>query len=92
MSLFYKKNSSRVNNQISDYEFRQKLAQKNIFSTNSAINNPVQSSEFYISENDRLFGDNFATGEYLRRKQEIEKKNQKYKFRQNQLLERERRR
>jgi len=50
---------------------------KNRFSTNSAINNPVQSSEFYISENDRLFGDNFATGEYLRRKQEIEKKKSK---------------
>ena len=68
------------------------MAEKNRFSTNAGINNPVQSSEFYISENDRLFGDNFATGEYLRRKQEIEKKKEKYKFRQNQLLERERKR
>ena len=68
------------------------MREKNRFSTNSNINNPDSKSEFYISENDRLFGDNFATGEYLRRKQEIEKKKEKYKFRQNQLIDRERKR
>ena len=68
------------------------MMQKNRYSTNSSINNPVHNSEFYISENDRLFGDNFATGEYLRRKQEIEKKKEKYKLKQNQLFERERKR
>ena len=68
------------------------MSQKNRFATNSNINNPLPDSEFYISENDRLFGDNFATGEYLRRKQEIEKKKEKYKLRQNQTFERERKR
>ena len=68
------------------------MREKNRFSTNSNINNPDTKSEFYISENDRLFGDNFATGEYLRRKQEIEKKKEKYKFKQNQLFDRERKR
>ena len=46
----------------------------------------------YISENDRLFGDNFATADYHRRKMENEKKKEKYKFSQNQLFERERKR
>ena len=68
------------------------MNQKNRYTTNSNINNPLPNSEFYISESDRLFGDNFATGEYLRRKQENEKKKEKYKFRQNQLFERERKR
>ena len=68
------------------------MREKNRFTTNSNINNPDPNSEFYISENDRIFGDNFATGEYYRRKQENEKKKEKYKFRQNQLFERERKR
>ena len=77
---------------MENYDFVQKMREKNRFVTNSNINNPDSKSEFYISENDRLFGDNFATGEYLRRKQENEKKKEKYKFRQNQLFERERKR
>ena len=68
------------------------MRDKNRFTTNSSINNPDPSSEFYISENDRIFGDNFATGEYYRRKQENEKKKEKYKLKQNQLMERERKR
>ena len=68
------------------------MKEKNRFRTNTNINNPDPSSEFYISENDRIFGDNFATGEYYRRKQENEKKKEKYKFKQNQLMERERKR
>ena len=81
-----------MNNQNQDYDFIQKMRDKNRFTTNSNINNPVHNSEFYISENDRLFGDNFATGEYYRRKQENEKKKEKYKLKQNQLFERERKR
>ena len=50
------------------------MREKNRFTTNSNINNPDPNSEFYISENVRIFGDNFATGEYYRRKQENEKK------------------
>ena len=72
--------------------FAQKIKEKNRFTSNSNINNPDPSSEFFISENDRIFGDNFATGEYYRRKQENEKKKEKYKFKQNQLMERERKR
>ena len=77
---------------MENYNFREIMNQKNRYTTNSNINNPLPNSEFYISENDRLFGDNFATGEYLRRKQENEKKKEKYKYRQNQLFERERKR
>ena len=77
---------------MENYNFREKMREKNRYSSNSEINNPLHDSEFYISENDRLFGDNFATGEYLRRKQEIEKKKGMYKYRQNQALERERKR
>ena len=62
------------------------MNQRNKYSGNSNINKPLQNSEFYISEDERLFGDNFATGEYIRRKQEIEKRKERYKFRQNQLL------
>ena len=68
------------------------MRQKNRFSTNNDINNPEHTSDMYISENDRLFGDNFATADYNRRKMENEKKKEKYKFRQNQLFERERKR
>ena len=65
---------------------------KNRFSTNNDINNPDHTSDMYISENDRLFGDNFATADYYRRKMENEKKKEKYKLLQNQLFERERKR
>ena len=68
------------------------MREKNQFSTNSGINNPDHVSDMYISENERLFGDNFATADYYRRKMENEKKKEKYKFLQNQLLEREKKR
>ncbi len=66
------------------------MNQKNRFS--SDLNNPDTKSDLYITENERLFGDNFATGEYYRRKEEFKRRQQRYKFRQNQLFERERRR
>ena len=65
---------------------------KNRASSNSGISNPLPQSDFFISEGDRLFGENFATGEYYRRKAENEKKKVRYKIRQNQTMERERRR
>ena len=65
---------------------------KNRSSSNNGINNPLPTSDFFISEGDRLFGENFATGEYYRRKQENEKRKERYKFRQSQTNERERRR
>ena len=65
---------------------------KNRGGSNNAISNPLPNSDFFISEGDRLFGENFATGEYYRRKQENEKKKERYKFRQSQTMERERRR
>ena len=65
---------------------------KNRSSSNNGINNPLPTSDFFISEGDRLFGENFATGEYYRRKQENEKRKERYKFRQEQTNERERRR
>ena len=65
---------------------------KNRASSNNGINNPLPTSAFFISEGDRLFGENFATGEYQRRKQENEKRKERYKFRQSQQNERERRR
>ena len=65
---------------------------KNRSSSNSGISNPLPQSDFFISEGDRLFGENFATGEYYRRKAENEKKKERYKVRQNQTMERERRR
>ena len=60
--------------------------------SNNGISNPLPNSDFFISESDRLFGENFATGEYYRRKQENEKKKERYKIRQNEQMERERRR
>ena len=65
---------------------------KNRSSSNSGISNPLPQSDFFISEGDRLFGEDFATGEYYRRKAENEKKKERYKVRQNQTMERERRR
>ena len=65
---------------------------KNRGGSNNAISNPLPNSDFFISEGDRLFGENFATGEYYRRKQENEKKKERYKFRQSQTMERERQR
>ena len=65
---------------------------KNRASSNSGISNPLPQSDFFISEGDRLFGENFATGEYYRRTAENEKKKERYKIRQNQTMERERRR
>ena len=65
---------------------------KNRGASNNGISNPLPTSDFYISEGDRLFGDNFATGEYYRRKQENEKKKERYKIRQQEQMERERRR
>ena len=65
---------------------------KNRGGSNNAISNPLPNSDFFISEGDRFFGENFATGEYYRRKQENEKKKERYKFRQSQTMERERRR
>ena len=58
--------------------------------SNNGISNPLPNSDFFISESDRLFGENFATGEYYRRKQENEKKKERYKIRQNEQTERER--
>ena len=81
-----------LNNQIEDYNFVQKIREKNRFTTESNINNPEPNSDFYISETNRLLGDNFSTEEYYRRKAEIEKRKNKYKFRQNNFLERERKR
>ena len=52
--------------------------------SNNGISNPLPNSDFFISESDRLFGENFATGEYYRRKQENEKKKERYKIRQNE--------
>ena len=65
---------------------------KNRYSTNNDINNQEHISDMYISENGRFFGDNFATADYYRRKMENEKKNEKYKFLQNHLFEKERKR
>ncbi len=65
---------------------------KNRGGSNNGISNPLPTSDFYISEGDRLFGENFATGEYYRRKQENEKKKERYKIRQQEQMERERRR
>ena len=65
---------------------------KNRGESNNGVSNPLPTSDFFISEGDRLFGDNFATGEYYRRKQEIEKKKERYKIRQQEQMERERRR
>ena len=65
---------------------------KNRGGSNNGISNPLPTSDFFISESDRLFGENFATGEYYRRKQENEKKKERYKIRQQEQMERERRR
>ena len=65
---------------------------KNRGGSNNGISNPLPTSDFFISEGDRLFGENFATGEYYRRKQENEKKKERYKIRQQEQMERERRR
>ena len=46
----------------------------------------------YISENERLFGDNFATADYYKRRIESNKKKEKLNYRQNQFLAREKRR
>ena len=75
-----------------DLNFREQMFLKNRGASNNGISNPLPTSDFYISEGDRLFGDNFATGEYYRRKQENEKKNERYKIRQQEQMERERRR
>jgi len=70
----------------------EQMRQKNRFSTNNGINNPEHTSVMYISENGRLFGDNFTTEDYYKRKMENEKKNEKYKFLQNHSFEKERKR
>ena len=75
-----------------DLNFREHMFLKNRGASNNGISNPLPTSDFYISEGDRLFGDNFATGEYYRRKQENEKKKERYKIRQQEQMERERRR
>ena len=75
-----------------DLNFREQMFLKNRGASNNGISNPLPTSDFYISEGDRLFGDNFATGEYYRRKQENEKKKERYKIRQQEQMERERRR
>ena len=81
-----------MNKLIQDSNFREQMLLKNRASSNSGISNPLPQSDFFISEGDRLFGENFATGEYYRRKAENEKKKERYKFRQSQQMERERRR
>ena len=81
-----------MNKMIQDSNFREQMLLKNRASSNSGISNPLPQSDFFISEGDRLFGENFATGEYYRRKAENEKKKERYKFRQSQQMERERRR
>ena len=77
---FRKKDSENIDSQVKDK------------SLGEGISNPLPQSDFFISEGDRLFGENFATGEYYRRKAENEKKKERYKIRQNQTMERERRR
>jgi len=84
--------NTRANKLIEDSNFREQMYLKNRGGSNNAISNPLPNSDFFISEGDRLFGENFATGEYYRRKQENEKKKERYKFRQSQTMERERRR
>ena len=81
-----------MNKMIQDSNFREQMLLKNRASSNPGISNPLPQSDFFISEGDRLFGENFATGEYYRRKAENEKKKERYKFRQSQQMERERRR
>ena len=92
---FYLKQESqpnqRANKLIEDSNFRDQMNLRNRGS-NNGISNPLPNSDFFISESDRLFGENFATGEYYRRKQENEKKKERYKIRQNEQMERERRR
>jgi len=81
-----------MNKLIQDSNFREQMLLKNRASSNSGISNPLPQSDFFISEGDRLFGENFATGEYYRRKAENEKRKERYKFLQSQQMERERRR
>ena len=68
------------------------MREKNFHTSNSNINNPEHNSDMYISENDRLFGDNFATADYLKRRVESNKKREKLNYRHNQFLAREKRR
>ena len=68
------------------------MREKNLYTSNSNINNPEHDSDMYISENERLFGDNFATSDYYKRRMENNKKREKLNYRQNQFLAREKRR
>ena len=68
------------------------MREKNLYTSNSNINNPQHDSDMYISENERLFGDNFATADYYKRRIESNKKKEKLNYRQNQFLAREKRR
>ena len=68
------------------------MREKNIYSTNSSINNPEHNSDLYISEFERFFGDNFATADYYKRRIERNKKREKLNYLHNQFLEREKRR
>ena len=68
------------------------MREKNLYTSNSNINNPEHDSDMYISENERLFGDNFATLDYYKRRMENNKKREKLNYRQNQFLAREKRR
>lgn len=68
------------------------MREKNLYTSNSNINNPEHNSDLYISENERLFGDNFATADYYKRRIESNKKREKLNYLQNQFLAREKRR
>ena len=68
------------------------MREKNLYTSNSNINNPEHDSDMYISENERLFGDNFATADYYKRRIESNKKREKLNYLQNQFLAREKRR
>ena len=68
------------------------MREKNLYTSNSNINNPEHNSDMYISENERLFGDNFATADYYKRRIESNKKREKLNYLQNQFLAREKRR
>ena len=68
------------------------MREKNLYTSNSNINNPEHDSDMYISENERLFGDNFATADYYKRRMENNKKREKLNYRQNQFLAREKKR
>ena len=65
------------------------MREKNLYTSNSNINNPKHDSDMYISENERLFGDNFATADYYKRRIESNKKKDKLNYLHNQFLARE---